>query len=470
MSPYRLTHQPALGVLEWEPPMAFASSSDMRRQTIAVIGSGIAGMSAAWLLSQRHDVTVYEKNARLGGHSNTVTVKTSLGATPVDTGFIVFNDVTYPNLLALLEHLRVDTNISDMSFGVSLRGGRTEYSSVGASAFLCGGRNLMSPRFWSMTMDLLRFYRTAPLDLLRTRDELISLGEYLSQRRYSEAFQRDHLLPQAAAIWSTSMSEIHNYPACAFVRFFENHGLLKLTGRPQWRTVEGGSGAYVEKLTANYAERARLNAGAVSIRRDGGGVWVRDVQGRTDRYDNVVIATHADEALAMLEAPSAEEQALLGAFRYARNRAVLHTDTAFMPRRAPLWASWNYVGDHPDGGCVVTYWMNKLQNIASREQIFLTLNPRVEPRPETILYETSYDHPLFDAAAIRAQEHLWSLQGVRNTWFCGAHFGAGFHEDGLQAGLAVAEQLGGLRRPWTVTNESGRIHLGAQPPAMAQAA
>lgn len=449
--------------------MAFTSSTETRRQSIAVIGSGIAGMSAAWLLSQKHDVTVYEKNHRLGGHSNTVTVNTSLGATPVDTGFIVFNDATYPNLIALFEHLGVETKVSDMSFGVSLRGGETEYSSVDTSAFLCGGRNLISPRFWSMTWDLLRFYRSAPLDLLRTRDQLISLGEYLDQRGYGDAFQRDHLLPQAAAIWSASMGEIHHYPACAFVRFFENHGLLKLQGRPKWRTVEGGSRAYVEKLTAPYAESARLGAGAVSVRRDGAGVSVRDAQGRVDRFDSIVIATHGDEALAMLEDASPEERTLLGAFKYAKNRAVLHTDAAFMPRREPLWASWNYVGDNPDGGCVVTYWMNKLQNIRSKEQIFLTLNPRSEPRGESVLYETSYDHPVFNAAAIRAQEQLWSLQGVRNTWFCGAHFGSGFHEDGLQSGLAVAEQLGGVRRPWTVENESGRIHLlpTQQRPALA---
>jgi predicted NAD/FAD-binding protein len=450
--------------------MAFTSMAPTRRKNIAVIGSGIAGMSAAWLLSLRHDVTVYEKNGRLGGHANTMMVKTSLGATPVDTGFIVFNDATYPNLIALFEHLGVPTKASDMSFGVSLHDGRTEYSSVGAAAFLAGGRNLMSPRFWSMTFDLLRFYRHAPLELLGARDDLISLGEYLERHGYGDAFRRDHLLPQAAAIWSASIAEIHHYPACAFVRFFENHGLLKLKGRPAWRTVEGGSRAYVEKLTAPYAERVRLNAGAVSVRRDGSGVWVRDGRGCVERFDDVVIATHADEARAMLEDVSAEEHALLGAFRYTKNRAVLHTDRTLMPRRAALWASWNYVGDNPDGGCVVSYWMNKLQRLECRENIFLTLNPRVMPRAETVLYETEYGHPLFDAAAIRAQQKLWSLQGVRNTWFCGAHFGAGFHEDGLQAGLAVAEQLGGLRRPWTVSEESGRIYLGSAPTLEAVAA
>lgn len=454
--------------LEREHLMAFTSTASQRRQTIAVIGSGIAGMSAAWLLSQRHDVTVYEKDTHLGGHSNTVTVNTSLGPTPVDTGFIVYNNATYPNLTALFEHLGVATEISDMSFGVSLNGRRMEYSSVGASAFLCNGRNLLSPRFWSMTLDLLRFYQHAPLEMLRTRDDMMSLGEYLKRRGYGSAFQNDHLLPQAAAIWSASLAEIQHYPACAFVRFFENHGLLKLKGRPVWRTVTGGSREYVRKLTAAYAYRARLGARAVSVRRERSGVWVRDASGRAERYDQIVIAAHANEALAMLEDASVKERALLGACRYTKNRAVLHTDRTLMPRREPLWASWNYVGDNPHGGCVVSYWMNNLQNLRCREQLFLTLNPQTMPRDATILYETNYDHPLFDAAAIRAQEQLWSLQGVRNTWFCGAYFGAGFHEDGLQAGLAVAEQLGGVRRPWRVDDESGRIHL--PPPGRALAA
>jgi len=351
-----------------------------------------------------------------------------------------------------------------MSFGVSLNGGQMEYSSVGASAFLCGGRNLLSPRFWSMTLDLLRFYKHAPLEMLRTRDEMMSLGEYLKRRGYGDAFQNDHLLPQAAAIWSASLAEIRHYPACAFVRFFENHGLLRLKGRPEWRTVAGGSRAYVGKLTAAYADRVRLGAGAVAVRRDGAGAWVRDERGETQRYDQIVIAAHADQALSLLEDASSEERTLLGACRYTKNRAVLHTDRTLMPRREPLWASWNYVGDNPEGGCVVSYWMNKLQNIRCREQLFLTLNPQVMPREETILYETEYEHPLFDAAAIRAQEQLWSLQGARNTWFCGAYFGAGFHEDGLQAGLAVAEQLGGVKRPWNVEDESGRIHLPAPQP------
>lgn len=449
--------------------MALDSSTLGERKNIAVIGSGISGMSAAWLLRQRHDVTVFEKDARTGGHSNTVTVETSLGPTPVDTGFIVFNEATYPNLVALFEHLGVRTQTSDMSFGVSLNAGALEYSSVGALAFLRGGRNLMSPRFWSMTLDLLRFYRDAPGELLGADREPISLGEYLSRRGYGDAFQRDHLLPQAAAIWSASLEEIHQYPACAFVRFFENHGLLQFAGRPKWRTVEGGSRAYVNQLLAPLAGRVRTNAAAASVRREGAGVSIRDVDGAAHRFDEVVIAAHADSALAMLDDASPTERALLGAFRYTKNRAVLHSDAALMPRRRPLWASWNYVGENQAGGCVVSYWMNRLQNLGCDEQLFLTLNPVTEPDAAKVLYETEYDHPLFDIAAIRAQRQLWSLQGVRNTWFCGAYFGAGFHEDGLQAGLAVAEQLGGVSRPWRVADESGRIHVAA-PQLLAAAA
>jgi len=441
--------------------MPSSTSRLARRKNIAVIGSGIAGMSAAWLLSQRHDVTVYEKDTRIGGHSNTVIVNTSRGPTPIDTGFIVFNDLTYPNLTALFAHLGVVAKASDMSFGVSLNGGQTEYSSTGAASFLCGGRNLINPRFWAMSWDLVRFYRNAPLELLGARDDLISLGDYLKQRGYGDAFRDDHLLPQAAAIWSASLAEIRNYPACAFVRFFENHGLLKLHGRPKWRSVEGGSRAYIELLTAAYRDRVHLGAGAVSVKRASAGVLVRDTHGDVQRYDDIVIAAHADQALALLDDASADERALLGMFRYTNNRAVLHTDRALMPRRQALWASWNYVGDNPDGGCVVSYWMNRLQRIDCDEQLFLTLNPRTMPREDSVLYETQYEHPLFDANAVRAQEKLWSLQGARNTWFCGAYFGAGFHEDGLQAGLAVAEQLGDVRRPWRVADQSGRIHITA---------
>ena len=427
---------------------------------IAVIGTGISGMSAAWLLSQRHSVTVYEQAGRIGGHSNTVDVPQRQGSVPVDTGFIVYNEVTYPNLTALFKYLEVPTKASDMSFAVSLDDGRVEYAARDLRSLLARPRNLFSPRFWSMAVDLVRFYRQAAKDISPSDSELITLGDYLDAEGYGEAFQKDHLLPQAAAIWSASPDEIRDYPACAFVRFFENHGLLKFVQRPQWRTVEGGSRTYVEKLTAGYRDRVRAGCAARAVARTPEGVMVRDASGRVQRFDEVVIATHGDQALALLSDASAEEREILGSFRYARNHAVLHTDPSLMPSRRGLWTSWNYVGRSAGSDvCSVTYWMNLLQDLKTDEPVFLTLNPGREPRQDRVITTEVYDHPLFDAAAVRAQRRAWSLQGVRNTWFCGAHFGSGFHEDGLQSGLAVAEQLGGVRRPWNVAGESDRIWL-----------
>lgn len=438
---------------------------------IAVVGSGIAGMSAAWLLSQNHNVTVYEKEGRIGGHSHTVEAPSRAGGDPipVDMGFIVYNEANYPNLVALLEHLDVKTKGSDMSFGVSLDDGRLEYSSNSAMSLFAQKRNLLSPRFWSMLSDLVRFYREAPQDCCALDQRLTSLGDYLCEQGYGRAFQDDHLLPQAAAIWSTSADSIRDFPAAAFIRFCQNHGLLKLQGRPEWRTVDGGSRAYVAKLTAAYADRVRTGRGVCAIRRDAQGVEILDIQGGARRFDQVVIAAHADQALGMLDAPSAQERALLGAFRYTPNRAVLHTDESLMPTRRNCWSSWNYVGRRPggpgeagaDGDLCVSYWMNKLQILPDHTPLFVTLNPGREPAAEKVIHQETYEHPLFDAAAIRAQRQLWSLQGVNNTWFCGSYFGSGFHEDGLQAGLAAAEALGGAKRPWRVAQESSRIHLTA---------
>ncbi len=420
-------------------------------------------MSAAWLLSQRHRVTVYEREGRLGGHSHTVDAPGPDGPIPVDTGFIVYNEANYPNLTAMFEHLGVATRGSDMSFGVSVDDGRLEYSSNSAAALFAQKRNLLSPRFWSMLADLVRFYREAPNDCCALDQRLTSLGDYLCEQGYGRAFQEDHLLPQAAAIWSTSAVRIREFPAAAFIRFCQNHGLLSLKARPQWRTVVGGSRAYVEKLTAAYAHRIRIGLGAEAVRREGNGVEVRDGRGEVRRFDHVVVATHADEALRLLEDPSVLEASLLGAFRYTPNRAVLHGDDRLMPRRRSCWSSWNYIGrsggEAEGGDLCVTYWMNRLQGLPASRQLFVTLNPAVEPATGSVVRDETYEHPLFDAAAVRAQRRLWSLQGMRNTWFCGSYFGSGFHEDGLQSGLAVAEALGGVRRPWRVAEESGRIHL-----------
>ena len=436
-----------------------------RRRRIAIVGSGISGMSAAWLLSQRHEVTLFEASDRIGGHSNTVTFDAPGGPVSVDTGFIVYNEVTYPNLTALFTKLQVPTVASDMSFAVSLDDGGFEYAGGGSRlGLLARKRNLVSPRFWSMMRDLLRFYRTAPGDLSQMGD--ITLDDYLTGNRYSRAFRSDHLYPMAAAIWSTPAMEVGSYPAASFVRFCCNHGLLKLRDRPVWRTVEGGSREYVERLTASFADRIRLSTPVAAINRGEHGVELIDFDGNRQAFDDVVIATHADQALRMLADASDREKRVLGAFRYSRNEAVLHADTDLMPKRRAAWSSWNYVGRTGEGLTQpsITYWMNRLQSLGSAPPTFVTLNPQREPRPGTVIKRESYEHPIFDTATETAQGEIWSLQGRRNTWFCGAHFGAGFHEDGLQAGLAVAEDLGGLRRPWEVAGDSARIIRTPVPP------
>jgi uncharacterized protein len=433
--------------------------SDTPPLRIAVIGSGISGMSAAWLLSERHHVTVYEKDERLGGHTNTVNVPGPGGEIAVDTGFIVYNEPAYPNLTALFRHLGVATKASDMSFAVSLDGGRFEYSGTDLNGLFAQRRNLVSPRFWSMLMDLRRFYRDATGDLPSLG--MISLGAYLDRHKFGAAFRDDHLLPMAAAIWSAPSRTLLDYPAASFIRFCDNHGLLKISGRPIWRTVEGGAKTYIASLTARSADRIRVGCGATAVARLAAGVRVRDARGGVEDFDHVVFACHGDQALALLDDPDEHETAGLQAFRYSRNRALLHRDPGLMPQRKRVWASWNYLGARAASAetreLCVTYWMNRLQGIQEDQPLFVTLNPIAEPRGGTLIAEEIYEHPIFDADALAAQQAIWGRQGTRNTWFCGAHFGSGFHEDGLQSGLAVAERLGGLRRPWNVAGESDRI-------------
>ena len=428
-------------------------------KNIAVIGSGISGLSAAWLLSQRHRVTVYEQDRRIGGHSNTVTVQGETGPVAIDTGFIVYNEATYPNLIALFAHLGVATQSTDMSFAVSLADG-LEYSGNNLAGLFAQKRNLLRPRFWAMLNDLRRFYRDGAKDAWGI-DDAMTMRDYLEAGRFGAAFRDDHLLPMAAAIWSAPADKILDYPAASFLRFHDNHGLLKLRDRPVWRTVTGGSQAYVKQLSKPFADRIRVGTPAVEIERQTNGVVVRDSTGDVATYDEAVIATHADQALRLLRNPGAEERSLLGAFRYSANLAVLHSDRSLMPRRHAAWSSWNYLeaqGRRDSKLPVVTYWMNLLQHLPEARDYFVTLNPDREPRD--VWRSQTYEHPLFDAHAMAAQRRLSTLQGRNSTWYCGSYFGAGFHEDGLQAGLAVAEAVGGVKRPWTVANESGRIYLG----------
>jgi predicted NAD/FAD-binding protein len=430
----------------------------MTKKTIAVIGSGIAGLSAAWLLSQKHDVTLFEQDDRLGGHSNTFTVSEGDLTFGVDTGFIVYNERAYPNLVALFKYLDVDTDATNMGFAVSLDGGSYEYSGNGLSGLFGQTANLFRPAHWQMLRDLVRFFHEAQASVSAGGPGSMTLGEFLAKGRYSTWFQERHILPMAAAIWSTPAAAVMDFPAASFFQFFANHQLLQLVNRPLWRTVHGGSREYVMRLLADYNGRIMNGAGVTRIQRFADRVEIHAAD-KVSRFDACVVATHADQALALLGDADQDEVAALGKISYAPNRAVLHTDPSFMPKRRSLWSSWNYTA--PSGGnrsdLCVTYWMNCLQKLEGRKDYFVSLNP---PRmPDGVITAIDYAHPMFDKAAMGAKPALWKLQGRRRTWFCGSYFGYGFHEDGIQSGLAVAEMLGGVRRPWTVENESGRIGL-----------
>lgn len=441
----------------------------MAARTIAVVGSGISGLSAAWLLARRHRVILIEQDGRLGGHSNTVTVDAPEGGVPIDTGFIVYNGAAYPNLVALFRHLGVETHRTSMGFAVSLGEGAYEYSGTGVGGVFGQGANIASRAHWRMVSDILRFFREAR-DLARTRAAAETpLGEWLAGRGYSKAFVDRHILPMGAAIWSAPAQEILGFPVASFARFFDNHGLLQVRNRPEWRTVVGGSRVYVEKLLADQPIEVISGDGARTVIRGGTGGRVRLRSGREIAADHVVIAAHADDALAMLAEPDREEQRILGAFRYTKNTAVLHWDDRHMPRRRRVWAAWNVTGQALDGSgdLAVTYWMNRLQPLVTQRDYFVSVNPLDDVAAGREVARFDYAHPVIDGAARAAQKELWRLQGRRRTWFCGSYFGFGFHEDGLQSGLAVAEELGEVRRPWRVDGESGRIVVHARAPVQA---
>ena len=426
---------------------------------IGVIGSGVSGLGAAWALARRHHVTLYESDDRLGGHANTWEIEDRERVVPVDTGFIVYNERNYPNLVHLFEAVGVATERSDMSFSVSIGDGAFEYRAR-ALGLAAQPSNLLRPSYLRMAREIVRFTRQAKSLLGGGVEE--STGEWLERHRYSAAFRNDFLLPMVACIWSSKLHEMLAVPAATMAGFLDNHGLLDLGDRPQWRTVTGGSREYVCRVAATVDE-VRPGTPVASVTRGSDSAFVRDATGRTERFDHVVFATHADTTLAILAGDASfDERRLLSRFRYQQNLAVLHRDQAFMPKRRRAWSSWNYLSrergrasEREDAhGVSLTYWMNLLQNLDTERPVLVTLNPLEEPRDQVASF--TYHHPQYDRATVEAQAALPTLQGVRRTWFCGSYFGHGFHEDGLRSGLEVARGLG-APAPWASDDQGAEI-------------
>ena len=424
---------------------------------VAIVGSGIAGLGCAHaLLAERQhgvQVTLFEAERRLGGHTNTVDVRLDGVEHPVDTGFLVFNERTYPNLIRLLAELGVPTAKSDMSFAVSVPtvgGRRIEWAGTDLAGVFAQRRNLASPRFLGMLADILRFNRQATR-IAQGAEQAgeQTLGEFLDRHRYGESFRRWYLLPMAAAIWSCPMRTMLGYPLATFVRFCHNHGLLQVADRPQWFTVAGGARQYVQRIAARLTD-LRLATPVLEVRRNeaAGKVSVRTARG-VEAFDQVVLACHSDQSAAMLADADDTERGVLAGARYQPNRAVLHTDARLMPKLRSVWSSWNYLSDGAaDPAVSVTYLLNRLQPLPFRTPVFVSLNPLVEPDPQMVIAEFEYSHPIFDARMIEAQQRLPDVQGRRRVWLAGAWTGYGFHEDGLKSGLAAAGALAALaRRP-----------------------
>jgi uncharacterized protein len=429
----------------------------MKRLKIAVVGSGVSGLSAAWLLSKSHEVTIFEQGAHLGGHAHTLDLDIGQPLA-VDCGFIVYNEKTYPNLTALFSYLGVETAPSKMGFAVSLKDGAYEYSGSSPFNFVGSLNNLKSAAHWRMMQGMAKFLRLAKADF-STIDERLSLGAYMLAQGFSKDFIDLHLLPVAGAIWSSDPASMLDYPAKAFLQFFKNHGLLNYADRPQWRTVKRGSRNYIQKLIANTSIETHLNAPVKKIARLNFGVSVELQNGDAHEFDHVILATHADVALALLEKPSTDEQSVLSQFEYTNNAIFVHRDDAFMPKQKRHWSSWNYVSPETKGS--LTYWMNDLQPLDTQQNIFVSLVDNCHAPPKDVLYSTVFRHPKFTCATAAAQRELWDLQGNDRVWFCGAYFGSGFHEDGLQSGLAVAEELGSVVRPWALPNCNDRLTIPA---------
>jgi len=410
---------------------------------IAVIGAGISGLACAHYLSARHEVRVFEGNTRVGGHTATVDVKLGTRRYAVDTGFIVFNDRTYPQFIALLDELGVSSRPTSMGFSVRDPDTGLEYAGASLDTLFAQRRNLLSPGFLGMVRDILRFNREAVVDLESGRLAASeTLGTYLARNGYGARFRDHYLVAMGAAIWSADYATIQAFPVSFFLRFFRNHGLLSVTDRPQWRVIEGGSREYLRPLCARFEGRIHTGCAVARVLRPRrGGAEVVLADGRREHFDQVVFATHSDQALALLDQPSAAERGILGAIPYRANDVVLHTDTRLLPRNQKTWSSWNYTLTGRDEPAVVTYNMNILQGIAAPETFCVTLNHTAAINPVKILGRFRYDHPVFSVAGMAAQARWAEINGVADTWYCGAYWHNGFHEDGVVSARRVAEAL-----------------------------
>ena len=403
---------------------------------IAIIGSGISGLSCAWYLSKRHLVDIYERNSYFGGHSNTQTIKLRDNDVDVDTGFIVFNELNYPKLCKFFVDLGVESYSSDMSFSVSMKKGELEYSGSSLATIFAQKKNFINLAFLKMLIEIYKFYNNAEND--KDYFQNYTIDEYLKKKKYSEFFKFNHLYPMAASIWSSPLDDIIRYPFVEFVNFFSNHGLLRIINRPKWRTVLGGSRKYVEKVIGNNRINSYKNSQAIVNRLRNRKIEV-NFNGKLRNYDHVVVCVHSDEVKDVINHQENNHHNIFSKIKYTKNLVYLHKDPRLMPKRKNVWASWNYIEDEKKSS--VTYWMNKLQNLNTNEDIFVSLNPSCRPEIGKTIKKIIYHHPLFDFKTFKAQKEIQMIQGERNIWFCGAYLGYGFHEDGINSGIKIANKL-----------------------------
>ncbi len=412
---------------------------------IAIVGSGISGLAAGWLLDRKHEVHLFEKRPRLGGHTHTVVHDVAGQQLPLDTGFMVYNELTYPNLTRAFAELEVASRSSEMSFSVSCRNPDIEYASHSLRGLFAQHSLLLSATHLRMLADVVRFGRRGRRLLAGSGDPTATIADFLNDGRFSDAFARYYLMPMTAAIWSSGTEVVSSFPRDPLLRFLDNHGLLQVTGQPEWRTVVGGSRSYIAPMIRTFEDRVHLGRGVESIRRNPGDVELRLFDGSRHIFDHVVVASHADQALAMLADPTEQETELLGRWTYSVNDTWLHTDTSLMPRRPGAWASWNYLmsdGNRPQDRVSVTYHLNRLQRLAEDREYLVTLNPEHEPSADSVIRRMSYAHPVYNSDSVATQQDLPRLNGNNRTHFCGAYFANGFHEDGLNSAIAVADDLG----------------------------